>query len=184
MSSANLKILNIVARWAGSAHDQTICRHSDVYARLTAGEFGFILIDDSYPILIGDSGYANTHFLATANNADILQNVRMQIYQAKIICSRHVVECQYGVWKRRFPVLADGMRVKTSTAQKIIVACAVLHNICIDAKANELEPPENPDDADRARDAKVNTEIEHEPPNAPRGNLGNRQRTAREEILL
>lgn len=40
--------------------------------------------------------------------------------------------------KRRFPILAYGMRVKTETAMKIISACAVLHNICIDA--NEAEP--------------------------------------------
>lgn len=177
ISSANLKFLNVVARWARSAHDQTIFRHSDVRARFEAGEFG-------NHILIGDSGYANTHYLATpytANNPDIRLNRRMQIYQAKIISSRNVVERQYGVWKRRFPVLAYGMRVKTSTAQKIITACAILHNICIDA--NE-ELPENPEDEDRLRRIIADAQYDVEIPGALRGNRGNRQRAVREEILL
>lgn len=56
---------------------------------------------------------------------------------------RNAVERQYGVWKRRFPVLALGLRLKLQTSMAVIVATAVLHNIAIDAK--EEEPPQDPD---------------------------------------
>lgn len=35
----------------------------------------------------------------------------------------------FGVWKRRFPVLALGMRTQLNTAMMTIVATAVLYNI-------------------------------------------------------
>lgn len=130
ISTPDLKIADIVARWAGSVHDQTIFRESNIRERFEAGEFG------NY-ILIGDSGYANTRYLATpftGNNREIGHNLHMQAYQAGIIRTRNVVERQYGVWKRRFPVLAYGLRLKMQTIMKIITACAIMHNIAIDAR--------------------------------------------------
>lgn len=133
--------MNVVARWPGSTHDQIIFRSSRIHNRFENGHFG------QY-ILVGDSGYANTFFLATpytATNAQIANDVAMQRYQAHIISTRNVVERQYGVLKRRFPVLAYGMRVRVSTAQKLVTAAAIMHNICIDARdphfhGNDNEP--------------------------------------------
>lgn len=34
--------------------------------------------------------------------------------------------------KRRFPVLSKGLTVDLKNTQAIIVACAVLHNVCIE----------------------------------------------------
>lgn len=46
-----------------------------------------------------------------------------------------MVERQYGVLKRRFPVLAVGMHtysLKLTTAINVVIlACSILHNICI-----------------------------------------------------
>lgn len=127
--------MNIVARWPGATHDQTIFQQSLIRDRFHAGEFG------EY-ILVGDSGYANTFFLATpftANNNEIAHNAHMRQYQAAIIRTRNVVERQYGVMKRRFPALAYGLRVNVRLAQKLITAAAMLHNICIEQ--NEIEAP-------------------------------------------
>lgn len=135
ISSANLKVLNIVSRWPGATHDQTIFRASRIRERFEAGAFGRF-------ILVGDSGYANTIYLATpftARNPDLPTNPHMQAYQRAIIRTRNVVERQYGVLKRRFPALAYGLRVETTTAQKLITVAAMLHNICIDC--NEAPPP-------------------------------------------
>ncbi|XP_055907355.1 putative nuclease HARBI1 [Eupeodes corollae] len=87
ISSANLKVLNVVARWAGSVHDQTIFQNSSVRQEFEQVWYG------QY-ILVGDSGYANTSYLATpytANNPDIANNQRMQVYQSLIIRTRNVV---------------------------------------------------------------------------------------------
>jgi len=134
VSSADLKILDIVARWPGSVHDQTIFNNSRVKERLENNEFGNSL-------LVGDSGYTNTMFvitplLNTHNDVEELCN-------EAIVRTRNPVERQYGVWKRRFPVLSLGLRLKLQTSMTIIVATAVLHNIA--CERNEELPPRDPD---------------------------------------
>jgi hypothetical protein len=56
----------------------------------------------------------------------------------------------FGTWKRRFPVLACGIRLKLDTAL-VIVPTPVLHNMAIDI--NEEEPPPleaiDPDELER-----------------------------------
>lgn len=170
ISTADLKIANIVARWAGSVHDQTIFRNSNVRAQFEAGQYG------NY-ILVGDSGYANTTYLATPfteNNPEIAHNARMQAYQVAIIRTRNVVERQYGLLKRRFPVLAYGIRLKIETAMKIVTACAIIHNICIDAR--EGLPPGYVDIEDRE-------EQPGEPVHPDNGINRRGQRLARDVIL-
>lgn len=48
-----MKILDIVARWPGSTHDQTIFDNSNINIRVLNNEFGNSLI-------VADSGYRNT----------------------------------------------------------------------------------------------------------------------------
>ncbi|KAF6197671.1 hypothetical protein GE061_008637 [Apolygus lucorum] len=44
-----------------------------------------------------------------------------------------------GVLKRRFPVLSKGITVNLRNVQAIIVACVVLHNMCIeDRRPNDM----------------------------------------------
>lgn len=104
--------------------------------------------------MIGDSGYANTAYLATPfTAARVAMDPASRRYNRSIISTRDVVERQYGLWKRRFPVLAYGMRLRRETCQKVIVACAVLHNMAIDM--NEPPPPED-NDLDRVIDENEN----------------------------
>lgn len=130
VSSADLKVLNIVARWPGASHDQHIFNNSTLKMQFERGDFGHFII-------VGDSGYRNTKYLATPFLR--CETSAETLYNESQIRTRNVVERSYGVLKRRFPVLSLGIRVKISTVQLIIVACAVLHNIAIDAK--EVEPP-------------------------------------------
>ncbi|XP_048244734.1 putative nuclease HARBI1 [Haliotis rufescens] len=46
--------------------------------------------------------------------------------------TRSIVERAIGQLKRRFPVLHGEIRLKPEKACKVIIACAVLHNICKD----------------------------------------------------
>ncbi|KAL1448360.1 hypothetical protein WDU94_005508 [Cyamophila willieti] len=62
-----------------------------------------------------------------------------QLYNVSLIRIRNPVERSYGVWKRRFPVLKHGMRLKLETCQAVTIATAVLHNIAIDE--NSALPP-------------------------------------------
>lgn len=131
LCDADLKILDIVARWPGSAHDSLIFRNSKVRAQFESGKFR-----DSY--IVGDSGYENSDFLMTP-----LGSVRSEaenLYNESIIRTRNCIERSYGVWKRRFPILSLGVRLQFQKLQGIIVATAVLHNIC--CINNESEPPQ------------------------------------------
>lgn len=120
--NSDMKFLNIVARWPGSTHDSSIFQASRVRTRFINGEMGDAL-------LLGDSGYAClnwllTPLLETRNRAE-------QLYNESQIKTRNVVERSFGIWKRRFPALAYGLRLQPLSAQAVI-ATAVLHNIAQD----------------------------------------------------
>ncbi|CAH1971057.1 unnamed protein product [Acanthoscelides obtectus] len=66
-----------------------------------------------------------------------------QVFNESQITSRNPVERLFGVLKRRFPVLSLGIRLALETAQTLIVACAVLHNIAVNM--NEPEPLQDDD---------------------------------------
>ncbi|XP_036320285.1 putative nuclease HARBI1 [Rhagoletis pomonella] len=131
---SNLKILDIVARWPGSVHDSRIFRNSRISYRLEAKEF-------LNAVIVADSGYENTNVVLTP-----LLNCRNRaenLYNESHIRTRNCIERSYGVWKRRFPVLSMGIRMKVTTVPYIIVATAVLNNVCIrfnDKTAPQLVP--------------------------------------------
>ena len=135
VSDSSLLIRDIVARWPGSSHDSHIFNSSRIKRRFENREFGTA-------VLVGDSGYAVRNYLITP-----LGNVNTreeQLFQEAITRTRNPVERSYGVWKRRFPVLATGIRLKMDRIQSIIVATAVLHNIA--CNENENLPPVTEDE--------------------------------------
>lgn len=118
--NASLKICDIVCRWPGATHDSHIFNCSAIKSRLERQEFGNSLI-------VGDSGYGVKKYLITplSNPTTAAEN----LFQESLVRTRNPVERCYGVWKRRFPVLATGIRLKKSVIESVIVATAVLHNI-------------------------------------------------------
>lgn len=132
VSNAHLKIINIVARWPGATSDKTIFSNSILKAQLEDGRYG-------NHFLLGDSGYTLANYLMTPLANPVTR--AEQLYNESHIRTRNVVERQYGVWKRRFPILRLEMRLKLQTIQSVIVATAALHNIAIDN--NDLVPLED-----------------------------------------
>lgn len=131
ISCPDLKIMDVVARWPGSCHDQTIFKKSLVYNKLVSGYWKNSLI-------VADSGYAYSQYVVTPYLNP--QNAPEGLYNESLIRTRNPVERSYGVLKRRFPVLSFGSRLKIETTQSMIVACCILHNLACDH--NDLEPPE------------------------------------------
>lgn len=89
-------------------------------------------------VLLGDGGYKLETYLMTPFRNPSNDDERK--FNRSHITTRNTVERKYGVWKRRFPCLALGLRCKLETALSVIVACAVLHNICVMQK--DAEPPQ------------------------------------------
>lgn len=137
VADSDLKIRDIVARWPGSCHDQTIFNNSSLKRKFEENQFGKYL-------LVADSGYTLKPYLMTKLRET--QTVAQNLFNESIVRTRCVVERQYGVWKRRFPVLKLGMRVHLETAFSIIVATAVLHNLAIEEKEEIPEEWFNPDE--------------------------------------
>ncbi|XP_067619917.1 putative nuclease HARBI1 [Eurosta solidaginis] len=130
LCDSTLKILDIVARWPGSAHDATIFRNSRICARLKNGEF-------QNGIVVADSGYQNTNWVLTPLSQ--CNSPEENLYNESLVRTRNCVERSYGVWKRRFPVLSLGLRINIAKVESIVVATAVLHNIC--CLNRDWEPP-------------------------------------------
>ncbi|XP_036319831.1 putative nuclease HARBI1 [Rhagoletis pomonella] len=121
LCDSKLNIMDIVARWPGSSHDAIILKNSRIFSRFEAGEFG-------NAIVVADSGYPCNRWIMTPLLK--VQTPAEALYNESQIRTRNCVERQYGVWKRRFPVLALGIRMNLREVECIIVATAVLHNIC------------------------------------------------------
>ncbi|XP_036148796.1 putative nuclease HARBI1 [Monomorium pharaonis] len=132
--NANLEIIDIVGRWQGSVHDATIFNNCRIRALFEAGTFG-----NSF--LLGDGGYALRPYFMTP-----LQNPRTrmeQLYNESHIRTRNTIERVFGIWKRRFPILAVGFRFqKVDKVLPVIVATAVLHNIA--RQTGDALPPNDP----------------------------------------
>lgn len=69
-----------------------------------------------------------------------------QLYNESHIRTRNTIERYFGVIKRRFPILAYGCRLKIDRVLTIIVATAVLHNLCIETA--DVDPPPIPEELD------------------------------------
>lgn len=133
--NANLEITDIVARWPGQAHDSTIFNSCYRKTKFEAGAYG-------NAHLVVDGGYSSSipYMMAPLGNPTTPVE---QLYNESQIRTRNPVERSYGVWKRRFPVLAMGMRVKLDKTLVIIVATAVLHNIL--RRRGEQIPQDDPE---------------------------------------
>ncbi|GLV46575.1 uncharacterized protein CBL_20880, partial [Carabus blaptoides fortunei] len=95
-------------------------------------------------VLVGDSGYPIKKYLITPLLNP--QTPPEHLFNESQICTRNSVERSYGVWKRRFPVLSLGLRLKLVRIEAVIIATAVLHNIA--CEMNETLPPINQEQED------------------------------------
>lgn len=129
--TADLKFQNIVCRWPGSAHDSNIFRNSRV-----RNEFENGLYNDS--LLVADSGYAIKSYVITPLLNP--QTPAESLFNEAQIRTRNPVERSFGVLKRRFPILALGIRLKTEKVEAVVIASAILHNISV--SLGDVNPPE------------------------------------------
>jgi hypothetical protein len=131
---SSLLFRNIVARWPGSSHDAHIFNSSQIKRDMQNNMF-----DNG--VLVGDNGYSCTNYLIPP--LDNVSTQEEQLFQEAQIRTRNPIERAFGVWKRRFPVLSMGIRLRQDRIESVIVATAILNNIC--TQANEDVPPVTPE---------------------------------------
>lgn len=120
---SHLRCMNIVARWPGSVHDQTIFNISALKQKFESGQFGnsFLLDDSGYEL----KNYLLTPFLNPSSPAE-------NLYNEAHIRTLNTIEGCFGVCKNRFQVLRRQITLNLNRVQAIIVSCFVLHNIAIE----------------------------------------------------
>lgn len=131
-----LKFLDIVCRWPGSTHDSTMFTNSALFNRFETGEFGI----DSLALV--DSAYGPHTFVCKPLRDP--QTLAEKKYQRAQILTRNTVERSFGVLKNRFNCLSFGMRFReVAKVQDIIIACCILHNMCIENEDDFIQQSVN-----------------------------------------
>ncbi|KAK3083318.1 hypothetical protein FSP39_019317 [Pinctada imbricata] len=124
---ANMRFININAKFPGSTHDAYILSHSGIPSLmegLTDG--GWLLGDSGYPL----KDWLLTPFISPANR-------KQQSYNTAHGKTRAVVERTFGVLKSRFRCLHKSggtLPFAPLKCSKIIEACFRLHNKAIEEK--------------------------------------------------
>lgn len=142
---------SISAEWPGSVHDSRIWRNSDVR--------GIISQFDGSACLLGDSGYGISPWLITPFKPARTHHQRQ--FNLLHCQERVIIERCFGQLKRRFPILGNCVRISLQNIPKLVVSCAVLHNI-----AKHLNDEMDVEDLDVTPDEAVEEEhvIRHENP--------------------
>jgi hypothetical protein len=134
--NADEEFTSVCAEWPGSVHDARIWRRSPI--RDTMSKY------NGDACLLGDSGYGISPWLITpfkpAGNA---AQRHFNLIHAR---ERVIVERVFGQIKRRFPIVGNCVRVSLRRVPKVIVTCAVLHNVAKHLndplEENEVDPDE------------------------------------------
>ncbi|KAI2662174.1 hypothetical protein H4Q32_000957 [Labeo rohita] len=139
---ARMAILNAVARWPGSTHDSFIVRNCSVGNRLEAGagRDGWLLGDRGYPL--------KTWLLTPIAHTETAEEAHFNTVHAR---ARSVVERSIGMLKGRWRCLdASGERLLYDPEKvcQIILACCVLHNMCLNHGIELLEEEMRMDEDD------------------------------------
>lgn len=98
-----MKVQNIVARWPGATHDQTLLSQSVIHDRIQDGNFG-------------------AYILVVAVHKR--KCIRQQLFVLEMLWNGNMVSSKSD--------MAYGLRINVRPAQKILAIAAMLHNICIE----------------------------------------------------
>ena len=133
---ADGRFLDVATGFPGSIHDARVLRMSGFFGRVQRGEIlrGPVRHIDRIPVgplIAADSAYPGIPWLVKPyQNLPNLEwsNIRFNTILSK---ARVVVERAFGILKGRWRCLRKELEVDTNNVPKIVVACCILHNICI-----------------------------------------------------
>lgn len=140
--NSKMQIIDIVPRWSGNSHDAFIWKNSSLRqvcrTMIPANNF-----------LLGDSGYPLEPWLLTPYSNP--SSPAEELFNQKHIKCRNVIERCFGLLKSRFRCIDQSGGILCYAPDKvckIIIACAVLHNICIKYRLAEPTNIQSSDDTE------------------------------------
>ncbi|XP_063802216.1 putative nuclease HARBI1 [Pseudophryne corroboree] len=139
----SLQILSLNAKFPGNSHDAHVIRQSGIWQRLRAMEG-----QDMW--LLGDRGYPCTPWLMTPYSKS--RPGPQTAFNSALTATRQLVERTIGVLKGRFRVLhrtGGDIMYSPEMVSKIVVLCAILHNIAVRSRMELPQTEELPDEEPR-----------------------------------
>ncbi|VDI62674.1 Hypothetical predicted protein [Mytilus galloprovincialis] len=129
---AKMKFTNVVAKWPGNTHDSFIMQNCSLSEKFENKQIdGWLLGDSGYPL----KPWLLTPFLNPSSNGE-------EKYNRCHKSTRNVIERAFGLLKSRFRCLhktTGCLHFIPKKCTNIVVACFILHNICIDKSIPQLD---------------------------------------------
>lgn len=156
---SNHKFIDICAGYPGSVHDTRVMYNSPLYYRRLYPPAGYFLLGDSgYPCSIHPIAII-TPFKETDRQPLTRQQKKFNNLHSK---ARNVVECAFGQMKTRWKsIFNKDLELRIDNCVRVIVACCILHNICIDE--NDIMEAEAIFEIEEARNAEEWQDVEYQP---------------------
>ncbi|XP_071577213.1 putative nuclease HARBI1 isoform X1 [Temnothorax nylanderi] len=129
-----LRFIDVFTGMCGSVHDARVWRLSDIKELITQDENRYF--QNQYHLL-ADSAYPLSKYMLTPYRDNGHLNRLQRNFNTKLSKTRVVIERAFGMLKGRFRKLRYVYMYNTEMIPLIIIACCILHNICIE---NEDEP--------------------------------------------
>ncbi|KAJ1202367.1 hypothetical protein NDU88_006167 [Pleurodeles waltl] len=147
-------ITNIVAKYPGSVHDSYIFRHCTINQHFQDGRYG-------NGLLVADQGYGIQPWIMTpfGNPSTAAERAYNEAHRR----TRSIVERTFGILKSRFRCLditGGSLLYSPEMVCRIILTCAILHNICIRRNIPLLEPESHMPEEEEEEDAGLQQEGE------------------------
>jgi hypothetical protein len=128
---ADYMFTDVFTGYPGSVHDARVFSNSPLCKRINENP-NQVLPDNSH--ILGDSAYKCTNYLLTPYRDNGHLTRKQKTYNYKQSSTRVFIEQCFGLLKGRFRILKHVNLYDTEFIPKIILACCVLHNICMEKK--------------------------------------------------
>lgn len=144
------KFTYICSGFPGSVHDQRVLRHSSLYKNGNFPPKNFYYLGDSgYSCRLAPVGII-TPYKATSRSSITPAQHHFNKVHSK---ARSIIECVFGQMKIRWRcIFKNTLELKIENSIKTIVACCVMHNICVGQSDFSEDLVDSEDNADEDSD--------------------------------
>lgn len=133
-----LEFLHVYCAFPGSVHDSRVFRHSGIQDILNEGNLG------EYHVL-ADSAYTLQEHVMTPFRNNGFLTAEQRFFNRTHSSVRCMVECSIALLKGRWRWLLDRLSMRRmDLAPYYIIACCILHNLCLKRDADLIIPQEIP----------------------------------------
>ena len=156
VADASFKFLDVSTGYPGSIHDARILRLSKLQREIDQGTWlnapsKRIGGSEVGPLLVGDSAYPLSVWLMKPFKQTPTLTESQLHFNRALSQARVVIEQAFGILKGRWRCLYKPLEEKTSRVPTTIMACCVLHNICIDVgDPSAIDPVEDDNEMDQS----------------------------------